>query len=396
MKTPLIGLLLALSLTGCQASGLVNTPGTKTGTNTTNATALRLGSLQFQPASADTMARMSQQASGTAAPMAAEAGKRSADAAMGGATMIARPAIAPSPYGFSSYFGGPFGQMKLDSVQEAKAAGASVGFLELQASVIGPAVAEWASDARLVNTSGSLNEKGDPFTGAGSYPEENAWHATYASPSRSEVLEFHVTAEATRVVRLKWSPMNIDGGSVKVDAKMAVEALTKAVASRVRSKEEELGRDYFFDPAQQNGIMVGGDARVAMPAIAVGEPAPDAYAPITETMYQLKPGGRWYVNLQAIGDHLVWELNYNAYVAPEASAGVAVSADAPVSSPTTSTDPATSGPAQEFTPQPWVDENAYGMIDARTGELIRLRRPTKYTYPAVPTKPQVAPLPAKQ
>jgi hypothetical protein len=112
-------------------------------------------------------------------------------------------------------------------------------------------------------------------------------------------------------------------------------------------------------------------------------------------MYALKPGGRWYVNLQAIGDHLVWELNYNAYVANETTAGVAVSADASVSSPAA---PApTTEPGVVVTPQPWVDENAYGMIDARTGELIRLRRPTKYTYPAVPQpKPETEPMPAKQ
>jgi hypothetical protein len=87
----------------------------------------------------------------------------------------------------------------------------------------------------------------------------------------------------------------------------------------------------------------------------------------------------------------VWELNYNAYVAPETSAGVAVSSDVAVAAPAPTTEPGV-----VVTPQPWVDENAYGMIDARTGELIRLRRPTKYTYPAVPNKPQTEPMPAKQ
>lgn len=405
MKAPLIGILLALSLTGCQAAGLVNTPGGKTGANTNGSgtlTPLRLGSLQFVAASAETMARMSQQASGAAAPMSAESGARSADASAGTSTMIARPAIAPSPYGYGSYFGGPFGQMKLDGVQEAKAPGATGGFLALQASVIGPAVAEWASDARLVTTSGSLDDKGNPIAGAGSYPEENAWHATYASPSRSEVLEFHVGTDATRVVRLKWSPISLDAASVKIDAKTAVEKIAQAVASRVRTKEEELGRDYFFN-ANETG-MVGGDARVgiAMPAIAPGVPSYDG--PTTETLYMLKPGGRWYVNLQAIGEHLVWELNYNAYVNPgmttgsgtvsSGSVGVAVSPDAPVSS-------SASTPAMEpiktdmpYQPQPWVDENAYGMIDARTGDLIRLRRPTKYTYSGVnATEPAPAPRP---
>ncbi|MNS57312.1 hypothetical protein D3C72_901950 [compost metagenome] len=389
MKAPLISAMLALSLTGCNAGALLSPApgGAKTPTGTSQGLSpLRLGSLNFQAASAETMARMSQQASGAPAPMAAEAtrGAATGDAAMS----VGKAAVMPSPYAYGSYFGGPFGQMKLDGVQEAKASGASAGFLELQNQLIAPALADWAADARMVNTNGTLSETGDPVTGAENYPEEFAWHATYASISRAEVLEFHVTAKETRVVRLKWSPVTIDVKATQVDAKAAVEKLTQALRSRQRSKEEELGRDYFFQPGDETRMGVG----IAVPAIAVGEPAPGYQGPTTEVRYELKPGGRWFVNLQQIGDHLVWELNYNAYVAPMATPASApmIAPDAAVSGPAV-TEPAPAVISAPVQPEPWVDESAYGMIDARTGEVIRMRRPTKYTYPAVDSAASVRP-----
>lgn len=395
MKAPLLGLALALSLTGCQAVPLLTPPG-GTGSTGTSLTALRLGSLQFKPASADTVARLSQQASGTAAaaaPMAAE-GSTKADAAK---SPIA-PQVPPSPYAYNSYFGGPFGQMKLESVTEANAAGASAGFLDLQAHVIGPALADWAPDARLLNTNGTLDAQGNPMSGTENYPGELAWHASYASISRNEVLDFTVSANQTHVVRMHWVPVAMDVASIKVDAKAAVDTLTKAIGSQTaRSKEDELGHDYFFDGNTSTGNVGVG---IAVPAIAVGEPAPMpmpgtvAQGPSTETLYRLAPGGRWSVNLQAIGDKLVWELNYNI-----AGPNVAVSAPAvtamPASAPRAVLQVATttSAPAMapvvamppDYKPQPWTDESAYGMVDARTGALIRLRRPTRYTYADAPT-----------
>lgn len=391
MKAPLIGLALAFSLTGCQAVPLITPPG-GTGSTGTSLTALRLGSLQFKPASADTVAKLSQQASGTAAaaPMAAGVGVKS-DVAMGRIT----PQVPPSPYAYNSYFGGPFGQMKLESVTEANAAGASAGFLDLQSRVIGPALADWAPDARLLNTNGTLDAQGNPLTGTESYPGELAWHASYASISRNEVLDFTVSAEATHVVRMHWVPVALDVASMKVDAKAAVDTLAKALASQTaRSKEDELGHDYFFDGSGTGGNVGVG---IAVPAIAVGEPAPMpgpvAQGPTPETLYRLAPGGRWNVNLQAIGDKLVWELSYNVNtpdVAVSAPAATAMPASAPMAVMQVAT--TTSAPAAapvvalppDYKPKPWTDESAYGMVDAKTGALIRLRRPTRYTYPDTP------------
>jgi hypothetical protein len=368
---------------------------------------VRLGSLQFKPASADTMARLSAQGSNaTAAPMAAQASAGAGVAADG--KMAGTAMVPPSPYAYGSYFGGPFGQMKLESVTEANAGGASAGFLDLQSQVIGPALADWAPDARLLNTNGTLDEQGNPVAAVESYPGELAWHASYASISRNEVLDFTVSAKATHVVRMHWAPVTIDVSGVKVDAKAAVDTLTKAVISNVRSKEEELGHDYFFDGSQANqaGVGIAVPAIAVAPTIAVGEPNPSAPSgPTTEILHRLKAGGRWNVTLQAIGDKLVWELSYNPNpVGPN----VAVSAPAvmPASAPralmqvnaTTTASPVVAvapqpmppvdGPVTQ--PEPWTDESAYGMIDARTGDLIRLRRPTKYTYTATatPVKPQ--------
>jgi hypothetical protein len=399
---------LAVALAGCQAKLPTTLPNTQVG-NTQNgkveAPPMRLAGLQFTAVSPETAAQLAQKggmgsnaesatrASGAAAPMAPPAPGMAADSAVG-AKMVA------SPYYFGSYFSGPYGQMKLNSVTEAKAAGSAGTWKAMQADVIAPVIAEWAADARLIQTNGSLGADGKPVQGSENYPGENAWRASYASASRGEVLEFTINAGETHVVRMQWVPIVIDSNSMAVDASDAVAKLTRVVADAAfMGKEDELGRDYVFGD-QNGGVGIGiavpamarasvntavavdapppptstpGSSGSASTSIAVGEPAPDVYMPPKEEpVYKLASGGRWYVNLQTIGDHLVWDLSYN---------------------PPPDTTVRNYNPGETFT-----DNYAYGMVDAKTGDVIRLRRPMKITLPVGPTpatKPEPRPIDTK-
>lgn len=400
MRTLMVGMALAVALAGCQATLPNLQPGNtgKPATGKVEAPPMQLAGLRFQPVSAETAAKLSQKGgmaqgaestraaapAAAPAPMAAGAGV-AADAAIG-AKMV-------SPYYFGSYFSGPYGQMKLNSVTEAKAAGSTGTWKEMQTSVIAPVVAEWAADARLIQTNGSLDENGRPVQGSESYPGENAWRASYASASRGEVLEFTINAAETHVLRMQWVPINIDAASLVVDASDAVGKLTKAIGdSSFKSQEEILGKDYFFGDQQggevgiavpmaattrvntavavdapsppEAGVTSGGSTGSA--GIAVGEPAPgtmpvppsDYQPPKEEPIFKLNAGGRWHVNLQTIGDHVVWDLSYN---------------------------PGPNTPTYSYNPgDTYVDNFAYGMVNAKTGEVIRLRRPMKVTLPVAP------------
>lgn len=366
MRNLLLGLAVTVAVAGCQAPPMM--PGTPPAAGAS--APLRLGSLQFSEVSKEAAAELAQRqstsANRTAAPEAAPAA---------GGAIAADAKMMPAPYHFGSYFGGPFGQMKLESVQEAKAGGNAGGWSEIQASVIGPVVAEWAPDARLVQTNGMLDASGNPVAGKEEYPGQHAWHAAYASIGNREVLEFTITPTETKVIRMKWSPVSIDVAGLQVDPKAAVEKANAAITdSAFKSKEEMLGRDYFFGEG-------GGDVAVAMPAVrttdagvAASEPAiapgePHPYTPPEQKeVYELVPGGRWSVNLQVIGDHTVWELNYQ--------------------------------PPQDYYNKPrqpgetYIEAYAHAMVDARTGEVIRLRRPMEVTLHDAPeTRPLPMPEP---
>lgn len=411
MRTLMVGMVLAVALAGCQAKLPNMQPGTTTPSGQVQAPPTTLAGLRFQPVSAETAAKLSQQggmgtategARSAAAPTAPGAAPAPAGMVAGDAAVGAK--MAASPYYFGSYFSGPYGQMKLNSVTEAKAAGSTGTWKEMQASVIAPVVTEWAADARLIQTNGALGEDGRPIQGTENYPGENAWRASYASTSRGEVLEFTISANETNVLRLQWVPITIDAANLSVDASEAVAKLTQAVGdSAFKSVEEILGKDYFFGDGMDVGVGIAvppiarvaptiavdpatsgptttpssGGGTTGSAGIAVGEPAPGSMPtppeytpPKEEPQYSLLKGGRWYVNLQTIGDKVVWDLNYN---------------------------PGPNAPTYSYNPgETYVDNYAYGMINAKTGEVIRLRRPMKVTLPAGPiAKPEPRPMPAE-
>lgn len=371
-------LVLTATLSACQAQGLVGigAGGAAPGAASPAAkpapalsSPAKLGAYEFRPLSADAAAQLAARASGArgeataAAPMAPPTAGRVAGTAM---------SILPgSPYAHGSYFTGPYGPMKLDSTSEARGPGSAGSWAEIKAQVIAPVLADWTTDARLIASQGMLDGAGDTAQGTERWPGELGWRATYAAPSRNEVLEFHVTAAGSTITRLRWTPIDLNLDAAGVDAKAALTAISAAIKdANARSEEDKLGFDYFFGKPGDGLVgIAGGGVAVAMarPAIDPVAPrpvnpsdvaiAPPAPSPSPKPLYELTAGGRWNASLNAIGDKVVWELHYD----PGEKAW----------------QPPTDG---------WsVDPSAYGMVDARSGALIRYRRPARY-YVGQPTE----------
>lgn len=398
---------LAAALAGCQAQGLVGVgaggatnpggqPAVQPGAGA--AVATKLGAYEFKPLSADAAAQLAGRAS-----TATAGGERATAAPMAADAKMARPAIAGmsilpgSPYAHGTYFSGPYGPMKLESATEAKGAGSTGGWAEIKAQVVAPVLADWTTDARLIASHGMLDADGNTATGDERWPGELGWRATYAAPARNEVLEFHVTAAGTTITRLKWTPIDLNLDATSVDARAALATIAAAVKDRAaKSEEDKLGYDYFFGKDAGGGMVgimnktaVAAAGPAVAPAVDVAEPIepgpasdpgpidappPDAkpvpapvpvVLPAPKTLYTLAPGGRWNASLNAIGDKVVWELSYD--------------------------------PGEKAWQPPqdgWAkDPSAYGMVDAATGQLIRLRRPSEF-YVGLPTEaPGSEPMP---
>ncbi|MBI6547044.1 MAG: hypothetical protein HY692_09635 [Cyanobacteria bacterium NC_groundwater_1444_Ag_S-0.65um_54_12] len=466
MKIRSLATLLVLALaTGCQLDGIIKPPAGNGSSNSTakdkdkdaapankplgklvfqalsEQTAQKLGMLGGMPAPATGMRSAPVMAVAPAAPPAGVAEKSSAGGPVGsdnkggavavadgpvngsGGGMSTSPPVALlpiSPYAYNSYVSSPLGQMKLASVTEAVAPGMTGGWKDISNQVIAPVLADWAADASLVHSNVTLDQNGDPLTGDENYPGELGWRIAYAAPSIQEALLFLITAQETRVVRLKWESITIAPAAIVVDSKEAVSRLVAALRDRIfRSKEEELGRDYFFGGS--TGMQGEGNVGIAVPAVAVSSPGgspppmplpvpdtaikryppdavpgtPDAtstpyvyyrYDYQEEPLYELAVGGRWNAQLQVINDYVVWELYYapsnnKAETArPLPQLGEAMSGSDQAYRPADSKDAGESKPVPvEPESQSWVNGWASGMIDAKTGDVIRMRRPVKVT-----------------
>ena len=79
----------------------------------------------------------------------------------------------------------------------------------------------------------------------------------------------------------------------------------------------------------------------------------------------LKAGGRWSISLQPITKFVVWNLNYSYYE--------------PTPVMPYKPEPMRYEEPKEGTTTSWESYYVNAMIDARTGDLIRLSRPKRYT-----------------
>ncbi|MBM3273725.1 MAG: hypothetical protein FJZ00_01125 [Candidatus Sericytochromatia bacterium] len=357
---------------------------------------------------------------------------------------MASPAVmpgytgGPAVYSYGAFFGSPFGTMKLASITEAVAPGSAGGWSALQGDVIGPVLADWGGDGALISSNVTLDADGNPIQGTPNYPGEIGWRFAYAAPSIREVLYFLITPGETRVVRMRWTPVAIDPRAVQVDTKAAIETVKAAVRDAKFKPREAFEGDGFFYPRDDVAVAIGGGAggaggssggvakaepamAVAPPRLAVDMPAPSPdskpqvyydWQTREEFILELTPGGRWTANLQVIGKYTLWELSYAAYYSgkdvtpmplplPEpvpmsrtggstgaVSNGVSPGSTDAVSS-VVSPDSSDTKPADAHTtyvPQPYsyTNDYIYALVDASTGAIFRLRRPSKITVTPVP------------
>jgi hypothetical protein len=354
-----IGLLLTCVLVaGCAAPTLTGAP------SANQPAAGPLGGLTFKPVSAQNTryigAGGASIGTGSAVPAPAATSAPtvvpSASAlSPGGATS---GNIYGGGYGYGyGYYGGSSVPMALVSVTEAEAPGSRGPLKAILETLVAPVLKDWATDAHLVSSSGSLDAEGQALVpsptpssmatppGYGYYGGyDTGWRLSYVSPSRQEALNFHVAADKTLVIRMRWAPLNLAATPIAVDADEAVKKLTAAIEDQAfRSEEEKTGTDYFFGTAFQ-----------PVPTVP-----PGGYQERVEIVYDVPPQARWNATLQSVLGKQVWELNYyRAY---------------------SESDP----PPQA--PDHWFDNSARGMVDAQTGVVVRFTRPSKRYFPQYPS-----------
>ncbi|MNS07153.1 hypothetical protein D3C72_385890 [compost metagenome] len=354
-----LGLLLACILVaGCAAPTLTGAP------PASQPAVGPLGGLTFKPISAQNTRYIGSfgaagSSVGVPAPAAAPSMTPSASPLSPGG--VASGNVYGGGYGYGyAYVGGPSVPMALVSVTEAEAAGSRGPLKAILETLVAPVLKDWAPDAHLVSSSGSLDAEGralvpspSPSPGQPAYGYyggyDAGWRLSYASPTRQEALNFHVMADKTLVIRMRWAPLNLAATPIGVDADEAVKKLTAAIEDATfKAEEEKTGTDYFFGTAFQ-------------PAPVFGAPGP--YQERVESVYDVPPEARWNATLQSILGKQVWELYFYR--------------------PYTETDPP---PSTGY----WFDNSARGMVDAQTGGVIRFTRPSKRYYP---TGPSAMPLP---
>ncbi len=299
--------------------------------------------------------------------------------------------VAPMMYNYGYYFGGGLGPMKLDKAVEASAAGSSGGWNQVREQVINPVLADWAPDANLISGNATLDENGDPILTQSSYFGETGWHMGFSAPSIHEVMYFLVTPAETKIIRMRWIPITIDTTAMAVDAKGAIERAKAGIrTSGFKSLEDIKGIGFFYPKSEGYGNAVP-MADVAMSAPSRGGAvsgggsssgsAPTVYYQenrVEEEVLELQPGGRWNANVSVIGDYTVWQLYYNNYYgSPEVMKGMPTPAIAPV--PPTDASQTKPDETSDYKPQPYsyTDNYVYAIVDARSGDVLSLRRPRK-------------------
>lgn len=355
---PSLGLLLTVAvLAGCAAPGL---PGPQ---RLDAATIGPLGGLTFKPLTAQNSRFMGGAPTSPGVPqMAMPAAMPSASALASSGGSVSGNLYGGS-YGYGYYGGGTSVPMALVSISEAEAPGSKGPLKQILADVVTPVLKDWAPDAHLVSSTGSLGNDGaalvpSPVPSApGYYPSyDTGWRLSYVSPSRQEALNFTVMADKTVAIRMRWAPLNLATTPIEVDADEALKKLKAAIEdAQFRSEEEKSGLDYFL------GTSFGTASPVMMP--------PPPYQERIEALYAVPANARWNVQLQSALGKLVWELSFYQVYDEK---------NPPM-------------PATDY----YVDGNGRGMVDATTGAVIRFSRPSKRYFPQpYPGKVPPSPVPA--
>jgi hypothetical protein len=232
-------------------------------------------------------------------------------------------------------------------------------------TIVKPVVTAWAADAELARDYYGMPR----FTSGTPEPAwvkdevtiiaQFGWPLAYRSRARREILNFHVDANRTLVVRTTFD------GPVPTEAQVAIDrqaAIARAQAvlkdPSARSWEERTGRDYFSDlpyRPHQPGDPVGASNTVDL-------------APV----YELPDSLTWRADFFGFyAGKPIWQVYSQGAAQPSPVASIPV--------------------GSTFT---YVDYATETWIDANTGEAIRFRRPQRSTATIyAPPSPWIPPSP---
>lgn len=316
-------------------------------------------------------------ASAPMAPMVAVAGDAKMSAGMGAYPM----SYFPQPGMFEEYV--------VIDFEEAKTAGFSGTYLNALGTVVKPIIQKLGTDIRMVNSNGSSDDNGvnksetvnnnssDKPMPAPVYYNPYQWQFTFVSSSAKQVYNIFISSAETLVLRQQWGLKDLNPNDIKIDSSDAIKIVKNAIADKK-----------FISPDNQQ-IYLGPEA---------------------EVLYDLPKDATWYLYLEKDKGKLVWSLNFNynnnnyPIVYAEGSGGGVASSTGAVRSSTTSADTsiAVGEPnpgipsAMPAYPEYWYN-GGYARVDAASGEILSLARPTRYknvnVYPPC-CKTEPMPLPA--
>lgn len=264
-------------------------------------------------------------------------------------------------YGFGVF---PEGDTHLaaQALTTAEAAGGTGEAVVLFEAIVKPIVAAWADDAELARDYVGMPR----FTDGTPRPEwvrdeaailaKFGWPIAYRSKARREILNFHVDAERTLVVRSTYDGPVPTEAQVPIDRQSAIEK-AKAVLRdpSARSLEERTGRDYVS----------GLPYRPHQP----GDPVGASNTTGLEPVYELPDSLAWRADFYGFfAGKPIWQVYGQQTTHPSPIASIPVGSTFTV-----------------------VDYSSETWIDAQTGEAIRFRRPHRSTAtivaPPVPLLP---------
>ncbi len=304
----------------------------------------------------------------------------SASGPVGKSTLaVPQSAIAPSAdiaiapfskmaYPYYGYFPAPgaFEEYVMVDYEEAKADGFTGTYLETLNKKVKPVISAWSSDARHTSSNGSTDNNGlnksldSSQEGSPYYYSPYQWQYTYASASKKEVYSIFVSTKETLVLRQKWALKDLDPDQIKIDSNQAIKIIT----------------DKISDKSYQSPDMP--------------KDQPNYYGPNAEILYSIPANGTWSFYLNQEKSDIVWNINLNVYNNPP----IAVARDVQVgiATPDIATSGGGSAGAAPSMTQPMINtwySGGYARINARTGEILSLNRPVKYTEKYYPYTPPV-------
>lgn len=389
-------LSLVLSLSACQAgqinsilNQIASTPTTQTAPNLptgmTFSKALSRRTLPLNSATTNNT-QNSNSSQNLARPLPASA------------PTMAAPAIAPAPAQETAklapdmasgmpgrmimpwYGGGEFNQYVIQFAEESIfPASTATTLLEAYETAVKPILAEWDSNARLIESRAHFGMENSPdfieyisLPGRDGEPEQIRpnYIFRFASTPRKETLNIYLLPKETRVHRLVWGEPRIDLKRVKIDSDEAQRIALKAFSNR----DNKPGYPVYPDPVSDPNMKV---------------------------IYDIPENPQWQIQLNQQGD------NQNRYF-------VSVSFEVkPPPQNTVSPPPLPEKPGTRCFIEPAMPEYPSSMrvwgsveLDAATGEIKNMSRPVMYLpvyAPAyrceevpptpLPEKPEISPEP---